>query len=176
MAENGHLFGGTLADFLVIPGAGGVLNLDAGKAVWFYNAESGGTRYTEGLTDLAGATITEVTSDSTGGIPQLRGPVGVATMWADATEGAGPRRLMVASDIGDDLLVALGRITTVEAYTNLDRQITLYRDRTTGEWPTRPDTALPVHWWETIPTAPSPPTIGEPYALDGDYYKGRAGA
>jgi hypothetical protein len=177
MAENGHLFGGTLADFLVVPGAGGVLNLAASRPVWFYTADSGGVRYEEGLTDLSGATITAVTSDSTGAIPQLRGPEGVLAMWADANEGAGPRRLIVAADVGDALAGLLGRVSAVESYTGLGRQITVYRDVTSGTWPTRPDTALPVHWWDTNATAPSPPTIGEPYARDGvDFYHGRAGA
>jgi len=101
MADNGHLFGGTIADYVVTYGPSGELYLAADTEVWFYNAETGGTRYTDGLTDLTGTPITSVTSDATGAIPQLRGPEGVTEMWADANQGTGPRRLMVAADLGD---------------------------------------------------------------------------
>jgi hypothetical protein len=177
MATDGHLFGGGIADFVVTAETSGTLLLAADTEVWFYNEQTGGTRYEDGLTDLSDNAITAVTSDETGAIPQLRGPAGITTLWADANGGAGPRRQMDAHDLGDDLAGLSGRVTTVEAYTVLGRQVTVYRDATSGAWPARPDTTLPVHWWETIPTAPSPPTIGEPYALDGvDFYHGRAGA
>lgn len=108
MAEDGHLFGGGTADFVVTSDGSGNLQLAADTPVWFYNAQTAGTRYTTGLTDVGGADITSVTSDSTGAIPQLRGPTGVTVMWADGNEGAGPRRLMVATDLGD----ALGDVAT----------------------------------------------------------------
>lgn len=103
MAVDGHLFGGGIADFVVTSDGSGNLQLAADTPVWLYNAQTSGTRYTTGLTDVGGADITSVTSDATGAIPQLRGPDGVTEMWADANEGAGPRRLMTANDLGDVL-------------------------------------------------------------------------
>src|SRR5690606_19383843 len=102
MAEGGYLFGGTVADFVVVADPDtGELTLGAEKPVWFYNARVGGDRYVTGLTDLSGETITEVISDSTGAIGQFRGPENVPYLWADASEGEGPRRLMVATSLGE---------------------------------------------------------------------------
>ena len=102
MAADGYLFGGGTADYVIDAEEGtGRLVFGAGVTVWFYNAQSGGTRYESGLTDLSDATITEVVADADGGIPQFRGPTGVNGLWADAAEGAGPRRLMVPVDLGD---------------------------------------------------------------------------
>lgn len=132
MADNGHLFGGTIADYVVTYGPGGELFLAANAEVWFYNEPTGGTRYTDGLTDLTGTPITSVTSDATGAIPQLRGPEGVTEMWADANQGNGPRRLMVAADLG----ALEGQIVTLtgQVQTAVDTVSGLATVATTGEY------------------------------------------
>src|SRR5690606_41565234 len=101
MAEGGYLFGGTTADFVVVAEPEtGELTLGAEVPVWFYNAQTGGTRYTTGLTGLSGETIPEIVSDSTGAIGQFRGPVNVPFLWADASAGGGPRRPAVPAVLG----------------------------------------------------------------------------
>ena len=150
MAEDGHLFGGGIADYVVTSDGSGTLVLAADTPVWFYNAASAGTRYTTGLTDVGGGDITSVTSDSTGSIPQLRGPTGITAMWADASEGAGPRRLMVANDLGDaladvatnasaiaaiqDLLNALATVASTGEYDDLIGAPTLAAVATSGDY------------------------------------------
>lgn len=178
MAADGHLIGGGIADYVVAYGDGGEVLLAAGSEVWFYNVETGGVRYTDGLTDLSGTPITSVTSDSNGGIPQLRTPgPNVVSMWADANGGAGPRRLMVANDIGEIVEDLRGRVADAEnAVDNLqalaDLMLLVVRyDVGTSTWPTRPDIAGPrvVVW--VGPNA-SPPPAG--YMAEGDQFWGWA--
>lgn len=94
-----YLYGGTIADYLVAPQGDQTLDLVENTPIWFFNAQTGGTRLgLETLTDLGGTPIDQVTSDATGAIPQLlsSAPTG---MWADANSGAGPRRLMLPADL-----------------------------------------------------------------------------
>jgi hypothetical protein len=109
-----HLFGGTTADYVIALGdvvtvgsiTGNAAVIVPGVAVSFFDAETGGTQITDLLDGLGTATST-VTSDSNGAIPVFSGPDnGSRSLWADANSGAGPRRLMVATDIGSDLSTA----------------------------------------------------------------------
>ncbi|WP_289008960.1 hypothetical protein [uncultured Thermomonospora sp.] len=108
-----YLFGGGIADY-VVADDNGVLLLSAGTEVTFWNAATGGTRYTD-LRDLSDTPINSVTSDEHGAIPQLRGPDGVRSMWADASGGSGPRRLMIAADLPDDVASLLERVAQLES-------------------------------------------------------------
>lgn len=178
MAADGHLFGGGIADYVIAAGSGGALLLAADAPVWFYNAQTGGTRYETGLTDINGTTpITEVTSDASGAIPQFRGPTGVRSMWADASGGAGPRRLMVAVDLSDEVAGLVAQVATLEAQLGelSSAPAWVRRDPATGAWPARPETGRWVIWVDTLPLAPSPPAIGGTGMVDGlDMYWGGA--
>lgn len=164
MAVDGYLFGGGVADFVVVTEEStGELTLGAGADVWFYNAMVGGTRYETGLTDLAGTTITQVTSDSDGAIPQLRGPANISYMWADASGGAGPRRMMTAHDLGDILTDMRSTVADLqEALTQFNTSIGAVRyNYDTSSWPARPEDSRLYIWFG--PTAPSE-------IPDGDYW------
>ena len=164
MADDGFLFGGGVADFVVIAEeTTGELTLGADADVWFYNAKASGTRYTSGLTDLTGASITEVTSDSDGAIPQLRGPTNISYMWADASGGAGPRRLMVANDLGDILTDMKSTVADLQAaLSQFATSIGAVRyNSDTSSWPDRPADSRIYIWFG--PTAPSA-------IPDGDYW------
>lgn len=88
-----------------------------GHEVTFWDSPSGGTRHTD-LLDATGSPVTSATSASDGSLPQISGPDGVRTMWADAAGGAGPRRICLASDLGesantvDTTLAGLSRAQT----------------------------------------------------------------
>lgn len=178
MAADGHLFGGGIADYVIAAGSGGALVLAADAPVWFYNARIGGTRYEAGLTDFNGAVITEVTSDANGAIPQLRSPgPSVRSMWADASGGAGPRRLMIAVDLSDEVAELVAQVATLEATLGelSSAPAWVRRDPATGAWPARPETGRWVIWVDTLPLAPSPPAIGGTGMVDGlDMYWGGA--
>lgn len=176
MAVDGHVFGGGVADFLVVPGSGGVLLLAAHKPVWFYNSQFGGTRVETGLTDMTGAPITEVPSDDKGALPQFRGPKNVTELWADASEGEGPRRLLVANDLGDkvtEIKTEMGSLAAAAADLSA-APAWVRRDPVTGAWPVRPETARCVIWLDTLPETPAQPQIGGAGMVDLDLYFGLA--
>lgn len=104
-----HIFGGDIASYVVAVGnpetvgsiSGDHALLVPSQVVTFWNAATGGSQITD-LQDMLGTAITAVTTDTNGAIPQLQGPVTTPdtwSLWADANGGAGPRRLMVASDL-----------------------------------------------------------------------------
>jgi hypothetical protein len=72
------------------------------QPVTFWDSQSGGTQYTD-LLDDTGAAVTSATSGTDGSLPQISGPDGVSVMWADAAGGAGPRRLVTATDLGPEV-------------------------------------------------------------------------
>lgn len=166
MAVDGFLFGGGVADFVVVADPDtGELTLGADTPVWFYNAATGGTRYETGLTDLSGATITEVTSDSHGAVPQLRGPTDIPYLWADASEGAGPRRLMVPADLGSyvtelrsNLANALADLADAQTLLAASLGVVRY-DAGTSSWPTRPSDGRVYAW--VGPSVPSGMAAGD---------------
>lgn len=106
-----HTFGATLADFVIIPGdaatVGGVDGFQTllvpDRVVTFYDAATAGTLIDD-LLDLLDTPIDSVTTDSAGSIPGFKGPDdGTRVLWADANAGAGPRALMIATDLGTAL-------------------------------------------------------------------------
>jgi hypothetical protein len=118
-----HSFGGDIAAYVIAAGSAETVGsitgnhtlLVPGQIVGFYTAATGGTQITD-LLDGLGTPITTVMSDSTGALPQFVGPVdGTRAMWADASGGAGPRALIIATDISADLAVAEVQIAANEA-------------------------------------------------------------
>lgn len=89
MARN--TFGEGTADFVADPDTG---RPKRNATVRFYDAETGGSQYTDLLVD--GAPATQVTS-GVGGRWECQGPDGVVTMWADA--GGDRRFVVVATEV-----------------------------------------------------------------------------
>lgn len=113
-----HLFG-SIADFVVAPGdsvtvgsiTGNQTLLVPSAVVSFWSAASGGTQYSD-LLDLSSSSITAVTSDSNGALPQFYGPDGITLMFADA---GGDRRAVVAVDSGADIAANAAAVAAVSA-------------------------------------------------------------
>lgn len=169
-----YTFGGQIADYVVAYGDDGELLLAAATDVTFWNQETGGTQYTD-LTDLGGTPITLVTSDSSGGIPQFKGPDGIRAMWADAAGGAGPRRLMTDAEIGPNLATVINdaadldnAVAALQALAAV-APVTVTYDEVEAEWPPRPTIAgsRVVFWFGPVG---SPPTSG--YMLQNDQFFG----
>lgn len=117
-----HRFGGGVADFVVLAD-GTELLLGANVTVTFWDAPTAGNRY-EDLRDLTGATITSVQSDANGALGEFDGPDDdVREMWTDANGGAGPRRRIIAADLGADV-VSLQQKTS-QMQTTVDQHQTL---------------------------------------------------
>ena len=116
-----HLFGGGIGDYVVAPGGSVTVNgitgeqelLVPGTTVIFFDAIAAGNAITD-LLDLLNTPITSVTADVNGAVPQFQGPNLVRSMWADANGGGGPRRLMIATDIGSDLAGDEANIATLQ--------------------------------------------------------------
>lgn len=178
-----HLFGGSLDawtfdlgdDATSQAGMDGFLAIVVpARTVTFWDSAAAGTQYTD-LQDLAGAPITAVSSDGAGEIPQLRGPDEVWSMWADANGGAGPRRLIQATDVGDTVAANQARLDNVEntvaALSALAAVsvVTVAYDEVAGTWPVRPVIAGSriVFWFG--PNA-SPPPAG--YMTQNDQFFG----
>lgn len=98
------MFGGGIADWAFSADADNNATLAGGATLTFWNAESGGTQYTN-LTTLDGVSLSTVTTStgsdgrSLGQIPPFLGPDGVFQMWASAN--GGPRAIMSATNLGD---------------------------------------------------------------------------
>lgn len=110
-------FGDTISSYVIEPGVvatGGRLAVLRGNAeVWFYNADSGGTRYTQlldaGLNPVNAIFTTNAAADL-GYLPKFFGPEDVTFMWADANGGAGPRHRI---EFNDEKLALAGPQTIV---------------------------------------------------------------
>ncbi len=85
------------------------------QAVTFWDSETGGSQLTD-LLDANGNPVTSVTSASDGSLPQISGPDGITSMWADAGGGVGPRRLTVATDLGSLAGAGTGWVNAAAAY------------------------------------------------------------
>lgn len=121
MADNErHPFGGGIGDYVIETGVGGVATFTSGAVVQFFSARTGGAAYTDITEDQAGTVplTTVVSQDGTpgsgyalGDFPIIYGPVGVKWMWASAD--GGPRKIIFATDIAEqiDQLVSAGVIT-----------------------------------------------------------------
>lgn len=137
---------------LVIPSA----------SITLWTDQSGGTQITD-LLDAIGTPITSVVADSSGEFPQIQGPdtdPDTWFMWADGSGGAGPRRKVVATDVGDtlngfpdDLTGVIDTLTTVTDMAAL----TWAYDTVAGAWNPRPTAAgTRVVFW----LGPTPPPVG----------------
>lgn len=185
-----HEYGKTLTDWSMK--FGDVTSTDTGSgtvktapalatgpvAVTFWNAETGGTQYTD-LLDASGGAITQVmTADGTSGlpigtIPLFRGPDAtpeVTEMWADA--GGGTRYKMSANDLGGDVAelkstVAdlIGTVTTLTTMVQATAGVVVY-NAGTSSWPERPAGDSRIFQW----VGPSVPTAGAPYMEEGDLW------
>ena len=82
-------FGGSTSDFVFTPTSGGLMRLSA-ATLTFWDAETGGTQYTDLL--LNGVAVTQIPVGSDGNVPTFQGPDGVGRMWVSA---GGSRELMV---------------------------------------------------------------------------------
>lgn len=91
-------FGG-VADYVVTLGGDGAATLVPGATLTFYDSEAGGEQITD-LVDLNGDPISDGTlvADAYGAVPPFRGPDGTYRLWVSAD--GGPRRAMVATDVG----------------------------------------------------------------------------
>lgn len=99
-----HRFGG-VADYAITAGTDNVATLQPGVTVTCWNAATGGTQYTD-LTQTDGTTaITdgELTTDSTGAVPEFFGPDTITELYLDANGGSGPRRRTLATDLGSTI-------------------------------------------------------------------------
>ena len=79
-----------------------VVELAPSVTVTFWDSLAGGNQITD-LTDGSGNSITSVTTDSFGEFPEFYGPAGLWRMAADGNGGAGPRRWVEATDMGDEI-------------------------------------------------------------------------
>lgn len=151
-----HLFSGTLDAWtfdlgdaaLAGSGADGFLAIVVPTVeCTFWDSPILGTQYTD-LTDLGGSPIESITSDSDGEIGQFYGPddANIRAMWIDASGGAGPRRQIIAVDLGDEMAAALAAIANLEnTVDNLVAQnaamVMFVRANEDGSWPDRPPVA-----------------------------------
>jgi hypothetical protein len=140
--------------------------------ITFWSARTGGTQYTDLLDDL-GTPITGATADSsTGEFPPIQGPdtdPDTWYMWADGSGGAGPRRLVVATDIGDTVSTLTAAVADLQDQMDAVQALlaitpVIVTENGDGIWPLRPDivgtrTAI----WKGPDTAP----VGGGYMLDG---------
>lgn len=135
-----HLFGGSLPDWTLtlvdgVDGIDDVAQAVGGSTVTAWNAETGGTQYTD-LTDVSDAAIDHVTtSDGTDGrtvgtIPPFFGPDDVWVLWVSAD--GGPRLMMVSPDVGTVLgpLVTALNLTLTAHQTAANPHGTASRDLT----------------------------------------------
>lgn len=110
-------FGDTISSYVIEPGVvatGGRLAVLRGNAeVWFYDADTGGNRYTQlldaSLVPTNNIKTTNAAADL-GYLPKFYGPDGVTFMWADANGGSGPRHRM---EFNDDKLALAGAQTII---------------------------------------------------------------
>jgi len=155
-----HLFLGDLASWATDLGSaetstGGLDGFHAlfipGATLQFWDALSGGSQITD-LLDMLDTPITEVQGPDTD--PETW------SMWADGSgDGSGPRRKVVATDIGDTL--NLGSLTDFVP-------LVVRYDETGASWPARPAVAgsRTVFW-----LGPTAPPVDDTYMLDDvDFY------
>jgi hypothetical protein len=95
MAQRRLFGGGLIQDFAVEDPGDGSVAFAGGAVVLFWNARTGGTRYTDLSTDLAGTlpVTASATSDGTdgydiGSILPVYGPGDISAMWAEVDGGA----------------------------------------------------------------------------------------
>lgn len=114
-------FGGGVADWTfttaTADGVTDLAQLAPGVEVTFWNAETGGSQYTD-LLDIDENPITSVTSSdgsdgrAPGTLPPFFGPDDVGYMWAEAD--GGPRVLITAWDLADLVSAVLAQAESAE--------------------------------------------------------------
>jgi hypothetical protein len=175
-----HLFGGGIADWTfdlgdaATAGSGASGNLAVvvpAVSVTFYDSPTTGTQYSD-LTDLSSVAISSITSDSSGEMPQFYGPDDVYFMWADASGGAGPRRVMVATDLGPVVQALTEQVAnlqnTVDNLTALCALMVVANREALGSYPDRPALAGDrLVLWAGDDT---PAGGGAPGMAEGDLY------
>jgi hypothetical protein len=87
-------FGATVADYVVKATSGGTLRL-TDASLTFWDAETGGTRYTDLL--LEGAAVGSIEVGPGGQIPSFQGPDSVTDMWVEAHGSTGGRVRIVSA-------------------------------------------------------------------------------
>jgi hypothetical protein len=124
------MFGLTAAELAyatqTIGGVGDVMSAAGGQTVKWWNAENGGTQYTDLAGDRDGSTpATESATAPTGGpratgiFNPIFGPVGIWAMWAAV--GSGPRVLVLSSDVASRMGPAVdGLVDTVSTHVNTE--------------------------------------------------------
>lgn len=143
-----------------------------GAQLTFWTASSGGSQYTD-LLDSLGTAITEVTADSTGEFPQVQGPdtdPETWMMWADGSgDGTGPRRAVVATDLGDtvnanrqSLLDLTDQVNALQTIAGSSLGVVEY-DPVAGAWPQRPTGDSRIIVW----VGSSAPSVGGTGMQDG---------
>ena len=172
-----HWFLGTPADWAVALGADETsadaqpgkraLVIPAGTLT-FWNGKAGGTRYTDLLDDV-GSAIDTATAGSDGEYPQVQGPDEVVAMWADGSGGAGPRRLVLATDVVEIAAANTAAISDLQEQAAALQALAalapvIVRENGDGTWPVRPDIAgdRTALW-----VGPDTPAVGGDYMLDG---------
>lgn len=138
--------------------------------ITFWTAQTGGAQITD-LQDMLGNTITSVAADSAGEFPQIQGPdtdPETYSMWADGNGGAGPRRKVVATDIGDrvssngqSLEDLTAEVASLSALVASSLGVVEY-DSTNSTWPTRPTDGRVYMWVGT-----TAPPVGGGYMQSG---------
>jgi hypothetical protein len=141
-----------------------------GATLQFWDSPAGGNQIVD-LLDMLNTPITQVTADSLGEFPQVEGPDTVPEtwmMWADGAGGAGPRRAVVATDVGDALNATnsalVDQIATVSAQQGLvASSLGVVEYNAAGaSWPLRPLDGRLYLW-----VGPTAPPVGGGYMQDG---------
>lgn len=138
--------------------------------VTFYDAATDGTQITD-LLDGLGSPISSVDADDNGELPPIQGPATdpeTWIMWADGADGAGPRRKVVATDMGDEIN-ALSETVSDQADQLVAQAVMIGNslavvnyDTDASEWPIRPAGDSRRFAW----LGPTPPPIGGDYMVD----------
>jgi hypothetical protein len=143
---------------------------DASITFWTTLAGGTGDQYGD-LLDALGTPITEAVADDDGEFPPVQGPDANPDVWymyADGAGGAGPRRIVLATDLGDahnalaEIVNDLSDQVTAQAVMIGNSLAVVNYDTGTSTWPTRPAGDTRRFAW-IGPTAP--PTGGD-YMLD----------
>lgn len=175
-----HLYGGGIADWTfdlgdpATAGSGASGNLAVvvpSVTVTFYDSPTTGTQYSD-LTDLSGVPISSISSDTSGELPQFYGPDGIYFMWADASGGAGPRRLMAATDLGPVVQALAEQVSnlqnTVDNLTAICALMVVANVEASGSYAARPALAgARLVLWVGDDT---PSGGGAPGMAEGDIY------
>jgi hypothetical protein len=176
-----HLFGGDIAAWTTDLGdsatsqssqAGNLALFIPNAVIAFWSAQTGGSLVTD-LLDSLGTPASTISSDANGEIPTFSGPDTspdeTLLLWADGSgDGSGPRRAMLAIDLGDT--VNANRQTLLDLTSTANELQTLAAsslgiveyDTATSSWPDRPSDSR-IYMW----VGPSAPTTGGTGMQDG---------